>query len=266
MKIAVLGAGAWGTAIATTLAARHSIRLWARDRKLLAALRSRRVNERYLPGVAVPAPVELIEGLSHVLDGAELALLAVPTNGLRELLRAMRETGRRVPLVWLCKGFESGTAKFPHQIAEEELPPTQSRAALSGPSFANEVARGLPAAVTLASRDLQFAATASRELHTGRFRVYSSDDLIGVETGGAVKNVIAIAAGVCDGLKLGASARAALITRGLAEITRLGIRLGGRSETFIGLAGAVAVLSAGLAPYRRSVAYRAAWTDRVSAN
>jgi len=238
MRLAILGAGAWGTALGVALASQHQISLWSRDPAQCRKLAVDRVNARYLPNVAIPERVRITADMRSAIDGSELIVVAVPTSALRETLRLVVSAKAAAGVVWLCKGFESGSAKFPHQVAEEELPPAQPRAALSGPSFANEVARGLPAAVTLASLDPQFAAMASRELHTGRLRVYSSDDLIGVETGGAVKNVIAIAAGVCDGLQLGASARAALITRGLAEITRLGIRLGGRGETFIGLAGA----------------------------
>ena len=237
MRIAVLGAGAWGTAIATTLAARHSIRLWARDRSLLAVLRSSRVNERYLPGIAVPAEIELIDDLARALDGAELALLAVPTNGLRELLGKMRKAGARAPLVWLCKGFEADRAKLPHEVCNEEAPAV-ARGVLSGPSFADEVARGLPAALTLASDDAGFAQSAAAAVHGAALRVYLSEDVVGVEAAGAIKNVVAIAAGISDGLGLGLSARAALITRGLAEMTRLGVALGGQPETFMGLAGA----------------------------
>ena len=237
MRLAILGAGAWGTALGVALAADHEISLWARDAEQCRKLATGRSNDRYLPNVAIPASVRITPDMALTIEECELIVVAVPTAALRETLRQVAASSA-AGVVWLCKGFESGSAKFPHQIAEEELPPTQPRAALSGPSFASEVARGLPAAVTLASSDANFAALASRELHTGRLRVYSSDDLIGVETGGAVKNVIAIAAGACDGLNLGASARAALITRGLAEITRLGVRLGGRAETFMGLAGA----------------------------
>jgi len=238
MKLAILGAGAWGTALGVALASRHQISLWARDPAQCRNLAADRINARYLPDVAIPEHVRITPDVKSAIDGSELIVVAVPTSALRQTLKQVASASSAAGVVWLCKGFESGTAKFPHQVAEEELRPARPRAALSGPSFASEVARGLPAALTLASRDPAFAELASRELHTGRLRVYSSDDLIGVETGGAVKNVIAIAAGVCDGLELGASARAALITRGLAEITRLGIRLGGRSETFIGLAGA----------------------------
>ncbi len=237
MRLAILGAGAWGTALGVALGSRHQISLWARDPTQCQTLAAQRINARYLPDVAIPGPIRITPDIGLALEGSGLIVVAVPTSALRETLRLVASTMPAAGVVWLCKGFESGSAKFPHQVAEEELPPAQPRAALSGPSFAAEVARGLPAAVTVASHDPQFAALVSRELHTGRLRVYSSDDLIGVEVGGAVKNVIAIAAGASDGLNLGASARAALITRGLAELTRLGVRLGGRAETFMGLAG-----------------------------
>ncbi len=238
MKIAVLGAGAWGTAIGITLAARHTVSLWARDAKLLSALRRTGTNERYLPGITLPPPLVLVDELARALDGAELVLLAVPTNGLRDALRMMSEARCRAALVWLCKGFETDQAKLPHQICGEELPASVARAVLSGPSFAEEVARGLPAALTLASDDADFARTAAAAVHGAALRVYLSTDVVGVEAAGAIKNVIAIAAGISDGLGLGLSARAALMTRGLAEMTRLGVALGGRAETFMGLAGA----------------------------
>ena len=238
MKIAVLGAGAWGTAIGISLGARHEVTLWARDAAQTAARRSSRSNQRYLPGHALPATLELPEDLAQALAGAELVLVAVTTNGLRATLKQMRAAGGGAPLVWLCKGFESERAKLPHEICAEELPPAIPRAVLSGPGFAEEVARGLPAALTLASTDAGFARSAARALHGAALRIYPSEDVAGVEVAGAVKNVMAIAAGVSDGLGLGLSARAALITRGLAEMTRLGAALGGRPETFMGLAGA----------------------------
>lgn len=238
MKIAVLGAGAWGSALGIALSPRHEITLWCRDPQQGSQLAAARVNARYLPGFAIPAVVRITADAEEALRSCELAIVATPTAALRETARRVASQKRAPDVVWLCKGFEAGSAKLPHQVVGEELGDRVRFGVLSGPSFADEVARGLPAAVTLASRDVEFAAAAARELHTGRLRVYSSDDLAGVETGGAVKNVIAIAAGVCDGLKLGASARAALITRGLAEMTRLGMRLGGRLETFMGLAGA----------------------------
>ena len=238
MKIAVLGAGAWGTAIGISLSARHDVMLWARDSALISAMRASRSNQRYLPGHTLPATLVLEEGLARALGGAELVLAAVTTNGLRAMLKQARAAGAAAPLVWLCKGFESERAKLPHEICAEELLPGMPRAVLSGPSFAEEVARGLPAALTLASNDAGFARSAARALHGAALRIYPSEDVAGVEVAGAVKNVMAIAAGVCDGLGLGLSARAALITRGLAEMTRLGSALGGRPETFMGLAGA----------------------------
>ena len=238
MRIAVLGAGAWGTSIGINLCARHEVRLWARDRALIAALRTARVNQRYLPGISLPSSLGLEDDLSRALDGAELALAAVTTNGLRETLGRVKASGRGAPLIWLCKGFESSEGKLPHQICAEVLPASVPRGALSGPSFAEEVARGLPAALTLASTESAFARDAATALHGPTLRVYLSEDVTGVEVAGAVKNVMAIAAGVSDGLGLGLSARAALITRGLAEMTRLGVALGGRPETFMGLAGA----------------------------
>ncbi|OGA21282.1 MAG: glycerol-3-phosphate dehydrogenase [Betaproteobacteria bacterium RIFCSPLOWO2_02_FULL_67_26] len=238
MKIAVLGAGAWGTAISINLCARHEVRLWARGPAQVERLRADRVNRRYLPDFSLPPAIILAGEMGRALDGAELILAAVTTNGLRETLRSVRSTGLNIPLVWLCKGFESEQARLPHQVCAEEMPNSVPRAALSGPSFAEEVARGLPAALALASTDAGFARDAARALHGATLRIYPSEDVIGVEVAGAVKNVIAIAAGICDGLELGFSARAALITRGLAEMTRLGVALGGRSETFMGLAGA----------------------------
>ena len=238
MKIAVLGAGAWGTAISISLAQRHGVTLWARDPAQCAAMRAARVNARYLPGLPLPDDLVLADDIGVALAGADIALIAVSTAGLRETLQRVGAQGAGAAVIWLCKGFEPGHAKLPHQVCAEALLGLADCGVLSGPSFAEEVARGLPAALTLASRRVEFARQAARELHGPAFRVYSSDDLVGVEVAGAVKNVMAIAAGICDGLRYGHNARAALITRGLAEITRLGVALGGRAETFMGLAGA----------------------------
>lgn len=237
MKIAVLGAGAWGTAMSVASAGDNEVALCCRSQAQLAALRDAHENQRYLPGVRLPESIMLTDRIERALEGAEIALIAMPVAGLRPTLRQVAPYMDRTGFVWLCKGFEAGSTRLPHQVVAEELPGLRRCAALSGPSFADEVARGLPTAVTLASFDGEFAAYAARCLHTGRLRIYSSEDLIGVEVGGAVKNVIAIAAGIGDGLRLGHSARAALITRGLAEVTRLGLRLGGRIETFMGLSG-----------------------------
>jgi glycerol-3-phosphate dehydrogenase (NAD(P)+) len=232
-RVAVLGAGAWGTAIAAVLSARLEVALWARDPAQAATLAKTRCNERYLPGVALPGQVTIESDLLLALQGAALALAATPVAGLREVLPKVK-----LPLVWLCKGFEEGTGLLPHEIAAQTMGATARCAALSGPSFAAEVARGLPCALTLASQDAAFARETAALLHGGRMRIYYSTDLVGVEIGGAVKNVMAIAAGISDGLGLGLNARAALITRGLAEIARLGVALGGAAETLFGLAGA----------------------------
>ncbi len=238
MRIAVLGAGAWGTALALSLAARHTIALWVWDEAELAAMRSTRENARFLRGFPLPDAIALTGDLDAALSAADLALVVVPTAALRATFRRIAASGRALPVVWASKGFEADGARLPHQIADEELAPDIPRGVLSGPSFALEVARGLPTAIALAATDAAFAVDTARELHSPRLRIYSTDDLVGAEVGGAVKNVIAIAAGVADGLAFGHNARAALITRGLAEITRLGVQLGGRIETFMGLAGA----------------------------
>src|SRR5438477_2152255 len=235
MRVAVLGAGAWGTAISCVLAARLEVTLWARDAAQAATIGASRRNERYLPGFELPSTVKVTADLAEATQAARLVLAATPVAGLRDVLGQL--TGA-VPVVWLCKGFEEGTGELPHQIAAAVLGKGARCGALSGPSFAEEVARGLPCALTLASRDAAFAREAAMLLHGGRMRVYYSSDLVGVEIGGAVKNVMAIAAGISDGLGLGLNARAALITRGLAEIARLGMALGGQPETFMGLAGA----------------------------
>ena len=225
-RVAVLGAGAWGTSIATVLAPRLEVTLWARDAAQAQAMARTRRNERYLPGVTIPDAVKI----TAELPSAELFLAAVPVSGLREVANSIRGESA---LVWLCKGFERDSGLLPHQIVEQPR-----CGALSGPSFADEVARGLPCALTLASRDAAFAREAAAALHGGRLRVYYSTDLVGVEVGGAVKNVMAIAAGISDGLGLGHNARAALITRGLAEIARLGAAMGGQADTIFGLTGA----------------------------
>ncbi len=236
MKIAILGAGAWGTALAINLAARHAVVLWARDAAQIEAMQGRRANDRYLPDCAFPGALQLQAGLHHAITGRDYLICAAPVAGLRATLRAIRELRCATPVIWLCKGFERPDARLPHEVFAEEMG-AAAGAVLSGPSFAQEVARGLPAALTLAAADRALAMAAAQALHGPMLRVYSHGDVIGVEVGGAVKNVIAIAAGVCDGLGLGLNARAALMTRGLAEMTRFGVALGGRAETFMGLSG-----------------------------
>jgi len=238
VKIAILGAGAWGSGLAITLSEKHQATLWARDKTLASAIGSERRNTRYLPEVAVPDRVTVTAELRSALDRADVVLVATPTAALREVLESVRAAKFAGPLVWACKGFEQASGKLPHQVAADVLGPRAPCGALSGPSFALEVARGLPTALTLAARDAEFAKRIARELHQPTLRVYYSTDVVGVEISGAVKNVMAIAAGISDGLGMGLNARAALITRGLAELARLGTALGGRAETFMGLAGA----------------------------
>ena len=233
--LAVLGAGAWGTALAVALSPRHRVALWARDSEQAKAIAAARRNQRYLPEITLPDSLQIGSDLEQAIAKVELLIAATPAAGLRDLVGKLR--GGNIPLVWLCKGFEQGGAALPHEIVAA----CGLRApcgALSGPSFALEVAKGLPCALTLASADGAFATGTAALLHGGRMRVYRSDDLVGVEIGGAVKNVLAIAVGICDGLGLGQNARAALITRGLAELARLGVALGGRAETVMGLTGA----------------------------
>jgi len=235
MKIAVLGAGAWGTALAAAWAGQHRVALWARSPELVATLARVRVNDRYLPGVALPASLVYTHDLAAALDDADVVVSAVPTGGLVELLERL-PGDLEAPLVWICKGFIPGSRRLPHQ-AVADWRPGHPAAVLSGPSFALEVAQSRPTALTLASDDADLADRLAHALALPRLRLYASDDVMGVEIGGALKNVMAIAAGVCDGLELGHNARAALITRGLAEMTRLGITLGGRPATFMGLSG-----------------------------
>jgi glycerol-3-phosphate dehydrogenase (NAD(P)+) len=244
-KITVLGAGAWGTAVAIALAARHDVLLWGRNRAQMAATAAARENTDYLPGFPLPDALRVSgdfeEALAHVTaagaDEAPLLIAACPVAGLRPLVTQLKDYP--IPnLVWLCKGFEAGTGLLPHQVVAEVLGEAAVPvAALSGPSFAQEVARGLPCALTVASTSPALRERVVAAVHGGNIRVYSCDDLIGVEVGGAIKNVMAIATGTSDGLGFGLNARAALITRGLAEITRLGTALGGSPGTFMGLTG-----------------------------
>jgi glycerol-3-phosphate dehydrogenase (NAD(P)+) len=237
MNIAVLGAGAWGTALAIRLADGHAVRLWTRSPEHATAMRAERVNQRYLAGQPLPAALAVTSDLDEALDEADWLISAVPTSGFRPLLQALQARQARTPLLWLCKGFETGSRLLPHEVLATAWPQHPPAGVLSGPSFAVEVARGLPAALTVASSDADLARQAAQALHDPRLRLYASTDVVGVELGGAVKNVIAIAAGISDGLGFGLNARAALLTRGLAELTRLGLLFGGRPETFMGLSG-----------------------------
>ena len=249
MKIAVLGAGAWGTALACSAASRHDVLLWARDADQARAMLSARTNARYLPGVRLPDTLRVTAdeaaAHAHVRTDQSLCVLATPMGALRERLRALPGA---LPALWLCKGFEEDTGCLGHEIAAQERPAAPC-GVLSGPSFALEVGRGQPTALVAASADPALCALAVQAFHGEALRVYTSPDPTGVEVGGAVKNVLAIAAGVLDGLAErgaqagslagipGLNARAALITRGLAEMTRLGVALGAQAETFMGLSG-----------------------------
>lgn len=239
MNITILGAGAWGTALAILLAERHDVMLWGREAQSMRDAAASRENRAYLPGFALPPALRLSadfdEALAHP-GAAGLLIVATSVAGLRPVV--LRLQGTAVPnLVWLCKGLEENTRLLPHQVVSEVLGRGLPHGALSGPSFAQEVAAGLPCALTVASSSPELRERVVRAVHGRSMRVYASEDLVGVEVGGAVKNILAIATGVLDGLGLGLNARAALITRGLAEITRLGVALGGRAETFMGLTG-----------------------------
>lgn len=237
MKITLLGAGAWGTALAIAFAGKHAVTLWSREEDVAAELLATRENPRFFPGYRLPESVAVTTDFAAAVSGAELLVVATPIAGLRPTAERLKALACTTPVLWVCKGFEAGSGKLPHQVVGEVLGHEVRCGALSGPSFAEEVAAGQPTAVSLAANDPAFAREAARQLHTTRLRIYANDDLVGVEVGGAVKNVLAIATGVCDGLGLGLNSRAALMTRGLAEIARLGLALGAERQTFMGLAG-----------------------------
>lgn len=241
MRIAVFGAGAWGTALARHAAARHAVVLWTRDPAHAEAMRRDRENARYLPGVRLDGPIDATADLDAAVRGADLLVLATSVAGLRPVAGALAVAGSAAgaaaaPVLWLCKGLEAGTALRPGEVIEQAWPQAAS-GALSGPSFAQEVAAGLPVALTVASARDEVATAAVDAFHHGAARIYRSPDVVGVEVAGALKNIMAIATGISDGLGLGLNARAALLTRGLAEIGRYGAALGARPETFMGLAG-----------------------------
>jgi len=237
--IAVLGAGSWGTALAIQFArAGRPARLWGRDPEHVQTMARERVNRRYLPDAAFPASLHLTPTLEAAITAVDDVLVAVPSQGFRALLSELRPLlPASIRLCWATKGFELNTGKLPNEVAHEVLGPGRSVAVLSGPTFAREVGAGLPTAMTIASADSDHAEILAHDLSSANFRAYTSTDITGVEVGGAVKNVFAIGAGLCDGLGFGANTRIALITRGLVEMTRLGVALGSRRETFMGLAG-----------------------------
>jgi glycerol-3-phosphate dehydrogenase (NAD(P)+) len=236
--MAVIGAGSWGTALAIQLArAEHPIHLWGRDLAQLDAMQRARCNERYLPDAAFPPALVVSRDLASALDGVRDALIAVPSHAFRATLEQLATYLKPdTRIAWATKGFEISSGLLPHQVAGEILG-NRPGAVLSGPTFAREVGAGLPTAMTVASRDASFAKELASRLSGPNFRAYMQTDILGVEVGGAVKNVIAIGSGIADGMGFGANTRVALITRGLAEMMRLGVRLGASRETFMGLAG-----------------------------
>jgi glycerol-3-phosphate dehydrogenase (NAD(P)+) len=237
--VAVLGAGSWGTALAIQFArGGRSARLWGRDGEQLAAMAAARRNARYLPSAAFPESLVIEPELPKALEGARDVLAVVPSGAFRALLTLLApHLGAGLHVAWATKGFELGTGKLPHQVAREVLGAKRRIAVLSGPTFAREVGAGLPTAMTVASPDASYARALAEELSSANFRAYTSTDIMGVEIGGAVKNALAVGAGLSDGLGFGANTRVALITRGLKEMTRLGVALGAQPETFMGLAG-----------------------------
>lgn len=237
--IAVLGAGSWGTALAITLAKNaQAVRLWDRDAALLADLAQARCNTRYLKEARFPEAISVCLTLEEALSGVQDILLVVPSHGFCGALEGLKPLlNPRHRILWATKGLEPETGNFLDQVAERELGSERPYAVLSGPSFAKEVGMGLPTAVTVASRNPIFAEEVSRRFSQDNFSVYMTDDLTGVQLGGVVKNVLAVAVGISDGVQFGANTRAALITRGLAEMMRLGEALGARRETLMGLAG-----------------------------
>ena len=234
----VIGAGSWGTALAILLArVGHATNLWGRDPAQLAAMQSARRNLRYLPEAEFPESLEVAADLKSALDGARDALIAVPSHAFRATLATIKPfLNEDTRIAWATKGFEIATGMLPHQVVAEVLG-SRPGAVLSGPTFAKEVGAGLPTALTVASPDGRFAKELALRLSGPNFRAYTQSDIMGVEVGGAVKNVIAIGSGIADGMGFGANTRVALITRGLAEMMRLGVKLGAARETFMGLAG-----------------------------
>lgn len=237
--IAVLGAGSWGTALAMLLGQNnHTVNLWSHNAEHAAAMQKNRENTRYLPGLTFPEKLNISADLETTLKDVTNILIVVPSHAFRDTLKTIKPfLTDTQQIAWATKGLEADSYKLLHQVAREELSEKISLAVISGPTFAKEVAQGLPGAVTVASKDHDLALEWANLLHNDHFRAYTGDDVVGVELGGACKNVIAIAAGIADGMGFGANARAALIARALAEITRLGVSLGANAETFTGLTG-----------------------------
>ncbi len=240
--ITVIGAGSWGTALAIQLArAGNGVTLWGRDEKLMDVMRQERCNERYLPGCSFPDNLNVESDWDRAVANAQRILVSVPSHSFRTVLEKLAGTlGERIAvleLAWATKGFELSTGLLPHQLAHELLPDCNNYAVVSGPTFAREVGAGLPTAITVAGSNPEWSARLAAALRTKNFIAYTSEDMVGVEIGGAVKNALAIGAGLSDGLGFGANARIAMINRGLRELSRLGLAMGAKAETFVGLAG-----------------------------
>lgn len=239
LSVAVLGAGSWGTALAALIARHgHTTTLWGRDAATIDAIDGRHENPRYLPGIALPDTLRPTTDLGVAMHGADLILVVVPSHAFTETLHALAPLRpAHAGVAWATKGFEPGSGRFLHEVAGETLGPDVPLAVVTGPSFAKEVAAGLPTALTVHGDDAAFAQSVADVLHGPAFRAYTGDDMRGAELGGAMKNVLAVATGVADGMSLGLNARAGLITRGLNEMLRLNIAIGGKPETLMGLAG-----------------------------
>lgn len=239
IRIAVAGAGSWGTALAALLARNgHATRIWGRDPAMVQCINTQHRNERYLGDIELPESLSASTDLAHVLADADWVLVVTPSHAFAETIRDINKVGGNFKgIAWATKGFEPGSGRFLHEVAQEVLGTKLPLAVVTGPSFAKEVAQGLPTALTVHSDDENFARTVACCLHGTQFRAYTGDDLIGAELGGAMKNVLAVATGVADGMGLGLNARAGLITRGLNEMMRLNAALGGKPETVMGLAG-----------------------------
>jgi glycerol-3-phosphate dehydrogenase (NAD(P)+) len=238
LTVAVLGAGSWGTALGALIARNGvSTRLWGRDREALAAMATSRRNQRYLPDIELPAELDYESDLADAVRGANVVLIVVPSHAFASMLAELAPVlDANTSIAWATKGFEPGTGRFLHELVAEQLP-GRAAAVITGPSFALEVAAGLPSAVTVHSDDDAFAQQLASLLHAPNLRAYSGSDVLGAELGGAMKNVLAVATGIADGMELGLNARAGLITRGMNEMLRLGVALGARPETLIGLSG-----------------------------
>jgi len=238
-SVAVLGAGSWGTALAALIARHgHRVVLWGRDAGVVEAIDRRHENPHYLPGIALPPELRASTDLAATLRDADLVLVVVPSHAFAETLRALAPLRPQdAGVAWATKGFEPGSGRFLHEVAGDVLGDSVPLAVVTGPSFAKEVAQGLPTALTVHSDEAAFAQLVADVLHGPAFRAYTGDDMRGAELGGAMKNVLAVATGVADGMQLGLNARAGLITRGLNEMLRLNIAIGGRPETLMGLAG-----------------------------